>query len=251
MSTISEKVQSASPGEEVDLYDLDLTSQGGTIRRFSNWTTETGEKVMWRGHAYDPVALEVTGYGVSGEGKVIRPRIKIGNSFGGESSDYQPGDLSALCAMYNDFVGCTLRRWRTFREYLDDGDEADPGKYFPVEDYEVSQLLEETDLYLEWELTTPIDQEGQMLPRGMMLQKHCRFSYRVWDASAGEFEYNRVLCPYEDEGPGNYFTEANEPTNDPALDRCSRSRTGCKLRFGNTAELPIKAYPGMVRLTRR
>lgn len=251
MGQLERLAQLPFPGVEVDMYDLDLTILGGPVLRFTNWVTETGEKIMWRGHQYEPVALEVTGYGVSGDGKPVRPRMKVANAYGGTAYQYVEGDISALAAQYNSFVGATLRRWVTYRQFLDDGDTPDPATYKPIEDYLIGQLLEESASYLEWELNNELDQEDNMLPRGIMTQKFCRHTYRVYDPVNNEFVYTNVTCPYEDEGAGKYFTENNAPTTNPALDVCSQRIEGCRLRFGTTAPLPMWAYPGMVRVTRR
>ena len=37
---------------------------------------------------------------------------------------------------------------------------------------------------------------------------------------------------------------------DPAKDQCSRTMTGCKLRFGPFAELPFGGFPGIARVPR-
>jgi lambda family phage minor tail protein L len=248
MTEIERLAQKPFPGVEVDMYDLDLRVLGGSIIRFTNWTTETGEKVRWRGNQYEPVAMEASGYGVNGEGKPVRPRIKIGNAYGGTAFQYVEGDLSALMAMYKNFVGATLRRWVTYRQFLDDGENPDPAIHKPIEDFLVGQMLEETPLMLEWELSNDLDQEDLQLPRGIMTQKYCRHTYRVWDAVEGKFIYTEVTCPYRGT---KYADENNIATNDPAKDVCSQRIEGCRFRFGTKVALPIWAYPGMVRVTRR
>lgn len=251
MSEIERLAQQPNPGQEIELYDLDLSELGGPIINFTNWTTETGDKVRWRGYTYEPVALEASGWGVSGEGKPIRPRIKIANAYGGTNFQFLEGDLSALMASYKMFVGAKLRRWRTYRQFLDDGVNADPATYKPIEDFIVGQMLEESPLYIEWELNNELDQEDRELPRGIMTQKYCRHTYRYWDDVTGAFVYNKVTCPYIKEGSGNYFDEFNQPTTDPSEDECSQRIEGCRLRFGTKAALPLWAYPGMVRVTRQ
>ena len=250
MSVIERLAQKPFPGVEVDMYDLDLTKLGGSIIRFTNWTNEKGEKIRWRGHQYEPVAMEATGYGTNGEGKPVRPRLKLANAYGGQNFQYVEGDLSALMAQYNLFVGATLRRWVTYRQFLDDGESPDPATHKPIEDYLVGQMLEETPMLIEWELSNELDQEDRQLPMGVMTQKYCKHTYRYWDASINDFVYTKVTCPYEKEGNGKYFDENNKPTNDPAKDVCSQRIEGCRLRFGTKVPLPFWGFPGMVRVTR-
>ena len=245
MSEIRRLIQKPFPGVEVDMYDIDLTSKGGKLMHFTNWVLEDGEKIKWRGNTYEPIALEVKGFAATSEGKPPRPKMKVANAvFEGGLTE----SLSTLAAEFDDFVGCKVVRWRTYRQFLDDGEQADPGTYFPLDEYIVSSKLEETPVAIEWELAMPLEQEGLMIPRIVMTQKYCPWTYRLWDEDEEEFIYTDVICPYQGE---DMFTEDDEPTTDPKEDRCSKRLTGCRLRFGINDPLPIGAFPGMLRLTRR
>ena len=167
MSEIRRLIQKPFPGVEVDMYDIDLTSKGGKLMHFTNWVLEDGEKIKWRGNTYEPIALEVKGFAATSEGKPPRPKMKVANAvFEGGLTE----SLSTLAAEFDDFVGCKVVRWRTYRQFLDDGEQADPGTYFPLDEYIVSSKLEETPVAIEWELAMPLDQEGLMIPRIVMTQ---------------------------------------------------------------------------------
>lgn len=242
---ISAHIQRAYPGVEIEMFDIDLTKKGGDIVRFSNWVLENGNNITWRGHDYIPVAMEASGYAIDGSGKVVRPKMKIGNGIGSPKTDNMT--LSEMAMAYDDFVGCEVTRWKTYRQYLDDQLTADPARHFPIERYRVSSKTNENPLTIEWELGTTMDQEGKRLPSGIMMQKHCRFTYRRWSTGASDWNYANVQCPYEG---GAMFDRNDEPTVNPQEDYCSRRVSGCRARFGTSAPLPLRAFPGMVRLTR-
>lgn len=246
MPEIQRLIQKPFPGVEIVLFDLDLSPYGGPTKYFTNYTREDGNKIVWRGNEYEPVALEATGYGKSGN-KPIRPTLKLGNA--STDGTTPNGMISALAAQYGDFVGCTLTRWRTYRQFLDDGEAADPATHFPIERYRITSKTEESPIMIQFELAMRGDQDGLQLPKGVMVQKYCRWTYRVWDAVAEEFVYTNVTCPYTGE---DMFDENGEPTEDPTQDKCSkRLGTGCRARFGTTAPLPFGGFPGMLRVTRR
>jgi len=247
MTILDTLVQRPFPGAEIEMYDIDLSSRGGPTLYFTNWVREDGTRIVWRGNTYDPVAMESVGYGVSGEGKPSRPTITISNT--STDSSEPKASLSALAGMYDSFIGCKITRWKTYRQFLDDGENADPATHFPLEVFEVSQLLEETFLSLKWELTVSLDAEGNMIPKGFMNQSFCPFTYRVFDAEADTFVYNNVSCPYEGEA---MFDENGDITTDPSQDKCShRLGTGCRKRYGTSNPLPFGGFPGMLRGTPR
>ena len=41
-----------------------------------------------------------------------------------------------------------------------------------------------------------------------------------------------------------YFDKFNNSVDDPSLDECSGTLTGCKLRFGENEELSFGGFPG-------
>lgn len=246
MSEIDRLSQKLYPGVEIELFDIDLSAQGGPKLFVTNWTREDGSMIHWRGNKYQPVALEVTGYDIDGEGKPARPQMTLANSE--LKSDVTGATLMQMCEQYDNFIGCEVTRWRTYREFLDDGQQADPSTHFPTETYRVNTMTEAHALSIKWELGVRYDMPGLELPKGIMTQKYCPFEYRQWDAVAGKFDYRFAVCPYA----GNiYFDENGVEVSDPAKDKPSkRLDTCCRKRFGTTAPLPIGAFPGMIRVTR-
>jgi lambda family phage minor tail protein L len=79
------------------------------------------------------------------------------------------------------------------------------------------------------------------LPRRQVLRDTCLHTYRVWNGTA--FDYSRATCPYT----GSATFAADDTVSDNAHDRCSRLVSGCKERFGETAVLPTRAFPGVAR----
>lgn len=105
---------------------------------------------------------------------------------------------------------------------------ADPDQYLPDEIWYIDRRSAETPQVLELELASSLDLQGIKLPRRQCIQNTCSWVYRDED------------CGYT--GPG--MTVDRQATNDPALDRCGKTRNDCKARYG-TQPLPFGGFPGV------
>lgn len=236
MSKLTDEIQKLKPDTVVTLFELDLTIFGAGMRYFTpEVKSEEPAPVAWRGNTYIPLPMTAEGFEMSSSGQFPRPKLNVSNVLGTLKSDM---------LQYNNLIGATVTRWRTFAKHLDDGDDPDPEIYFPLDVYKIERKSNESPIYIEWELATVLDQQGLMLPRRQILRNTCTHIYRVWDSEAEAFDYTRVTCPYSD---NNYFDENGNATALPENDTCSKlTDTGCKKRFLNQP-LPTRAFPGVGR----
>ncbi|SMG00327.1 Phage minor tail protein [Burkholderia singularis] len=176
-----------------------------------------------------PVNTE--GFEISGSGKQPAPTLRVGNV---------DGSISSLCIALGDLVGAQITRRRTLSKYLDavnfpDGNPgADPNEEMPPETWLIERKSHEDNETIEFELSSPLDFDGEQLPRRQIIPNLCIWLYRGPE------------CGYT----GGPCADANDaPTDDPAKDRCSQSLRGCKLRFGANNPLPYGGSPaaGLVR----
>lgn len=229
---IAARVQKASPGALVDLFQVDLTRLGGTILYFTPQIYENQDPVSFDGILYAPVPIEVSGFERSGKEPFPRPRVKIANV-----------NLvaSALVRDYADLVGATVTHIQTFADYLDDGADPDPGQHLPLNIFRIENKVSQTKTEVEWELSAAIDQQDRKLP-GRQILRICTWVYRRFNVTTGQFEYDQSerACPYT----GDACYDRNNNPVDPARDRCSHTLVGCKQRFGQYNELPFGGFPG-------
>jgi phage-related protein len=109
--TIKSDIQSLSPGAVVELFELDATNiPGGTISYFHAGTNELSKPVAWQSLTYSPLPIEATGFDITTNGTLPRPRFKVANV---------GGIFSAVARENEDLVGCKVTRRRTFAKYLD------------------------------------------------------------------------------------------------------------------------------------
>jgi len=255
------EIHKFKPDDIVILFDLDMRDIGGDIFRF---TPEIGSEnillqedgttflledgvtevalenieplpIHWRSNPYYPVPAKAEGFELSSGGQFPRPIISVSNAL---------NTLRSEMIAYNNLVGATLTRWRTFAKHLDNGRDPDPDVYFPPDVYKIDRKVNDGPFMVEFELATAIDQEGTMLPRRQILRNTCTHIYRVWDSVAEEFDYTKATCPY---AGNSYFDENGNSVSLPELDVPSKMTDSCcKKRFAGQA-LPTRAFPGVGR----
>jgi lambda family phage minor tail protein L len=234
---IATQVQLSDLGQLVELYEVDLTSFGSIIIRFTNSTIGNSE-VMFGGNVYSVVPVETEGFEWNGTGALPTPKIRFSNVNNATSIS-----IRSLLLQFNDFLGAPVKRIRTFREFLDDGTQSDPSAMMPVDIYRVDRKSRFDNEIIEFELSASIDQEGKKLPGRQVLRDICPHIYRRYDPATGTFDYEKATCPYN--GAACY-----DRTNTPcaaSLDACGKRLSSCKLRFPNQT-LPTWAFPGVAQV---
>lgn len=217
-------VQGLAPGAIVELYELDTAPAGGAeVYRFTpHGPNEKGGDIVWAGQTYTRFPIEATGFEKRGQGALPRPTVRVANVTG------------LIGAIAEDLIGAKLTRTRTFVKYLDainfhaGNPQADPNQWLDREVWFVDRKAAETPVLVEFELASAFDLSGVMLPRRQFVQNACAWRYRGPE------------CGYTG---GPVADIHDNPTSDPAQDRCGKRLASCRLRFGQHAELPFGGFP--------
>lgn len=241
---VAQENQKLALDAPVELYELDVTSYGDQVYYFTPAPlVETEDDppikdVTWRGETWVPVPCESSGWTVTGKGALPRPQLKLANV------NLQ---FSALCIAFSDLIGCPLTRHRTFRKFLDDGDEADTAAEQPPELYRVERKLAQNKLFVEFELSCAADFGGRQLPAREILANLCTARQRRWNGADFDYDTTTRGCPYVD---SDYFDINGVDIGDPALEVFSkRVATCCKPRFPD-GPLPFFGFPGLSQVPR-
>lgn len=234
-------VQKLEVGELVDLFELDASGIGGTLQRFHGYT-QVGP-IWWQGNQYDPWPIKAEGFEQVGEGQQPTPTLSVGNI--GQDGKANPiaGVISALCIYLDDLVDARVVVRRTLGKYLDarnfpDGNPtAAPDEELPAEVWIIQQKTGETDEIVEFELSSALDFNGQMLPGRQIIAGVCG-----WLTKGG---YRGPYCGYTG---ARMFDIEGRPVTDPARDRCSGLLTDCKKRFGEYEVINFGGFPSADRI---
>jgi lambda family phage minor tail protein L len=215
--TITADIQTLEPGALIELYELDCTAMGGDVLRF-HAHLQAGA-ILWQGVEYSPWPIQAAGFERTGDASQPSPTLTVANV---------DGSISALCILLADLVGAKVKRHRTLFKYLDGQPGADPAAEMPVESWFVEQKTSETNLNVEFTLSSALDFSGRQLPNRQVLATLCSWTYRA------------IECGWTGT---TYFDVNNNPTTDPTQDVCSKRLSGCKCRFGANNPLSYGGFP--------
>ena len=186
--------------------------------------------IIWQGETFDPMPLEVSGLEMRSDGKASAPTLSMANNINGIQNA-----VSALCLQFGDFVGAKLKVITTLAKYLDaenfSSGNASASNEAKGQLWYIEQKTSENASAVTFELSNPIDFEGLRIPV-RQITSMCHWAVMG--------DYRGEECGYTGAA---MFTEKDEPTNNPALDKCAGFLNSCKLRFGENAELPFGGYP--------
>ena len=180
--------------------------------------------IIWQGETFEPMALEVSGLEMRSDGKASAPTLSMANNVGGIQ-----GAISAYCLQFGDFAGAKLKVITTLAKYLDaENFSSGNATANPSEKREqiwfIEQKTSENSQQVTFELSNPVDFEGLKIPT-RQISNYCNWEYRSEE------------CGYIGSA---MFTEKDEPTDNPTLDRCNYRTSGCRCREN---ELHFGGFP--------
>jgi lambda family phage minor tail protein L len=224
--SITSEIQKLAPSAVIELYEVDATSLGGEIIRFHAGTNSLTQTIVWQAEEYLPFPVKVSGFELSANGQLPRPKLQVANV---------TGIITTLVLTYQDLIGAKVTRKRTLAKYLDAvnftggvNPTADPDAAFPDDVYFIDRKSSETRDAVEFELAASIDLQGVMLPRRQIIQNVCSWRYRGTE------------CGYSGT---NYFDAGDVPVANLSQDVCGKRLSSCKVRFGQYSNLPFGGFP--------
>lgn len=225
------EINSLAPSAVIELFEIDFTPIGGTVVYFHAGTNSLRQPIVWNGQEYQPFPVEVTGFEVTGQGQLPRPKLRVSN--------YLSSITALILELGGDLVGAKVTRRRTLKKYLDAvnfaggvNPTADPTAAFPEDIFYVDRKSLENREVVEFELASSLDLAGVRLPRRQVIQNLCAFIYR-----GGECGYTGT----------DYFDSNDNAVTEASQDVCGKRVSSCKARFGQNAELPFGGFPGVAQ----
>jgi lambda family phage minor tail protein L len=168
---IAARTKQIEPGQLVELFILDLSLLGGPLLYFTNSTAPGGASgsIVFQGNTYVAYPIQGNGWDVTSQGTLPRPSIAVSNI----------GSVTtALMQQYNDFVGATVTRKRTYAQFLDGAPGANPLEEFQPDIFVINAKKSETNTEVVFELATKADSEGVLIPLRQIIANSCQWIFR-------------------------------------------------------------------------
>ena len=225
-----EELAKINPSAIIELFELrlDSTLHGSSdVYRFhAGANAAVSGNIVFNSQTYTRIPIKAEGFEYSNTGTLPRPTLSISNL---------DGTMTTLLLLVNattagnDLGGAEVRRIRTLKKYLDGESAADPNARWPEERWFVDRKASESRDQVTFELASKFDLAGQKIPKRQVIANVCQWKYRSSE------------CSYTG---SNYFDVNGNSVSTLAEDVCGKRVASCKLRFGDTAELPFGSFPG-------
>lgn len=163
-NTFTETQYSPTPGDYVELYEIDTTVIGGTdVFRFIPHRFETPDvEVQWKGQTFIQFPVEVDGFEQSATGQAPpQPTLRVAN--------VNKFILAAVLEL-GDIIGAKVTRWRTYARFLDNGETPDSNAHYAPDIYYIQQKTGHNREGFEFTLSSALDLPGIKLPRRQILK---------------------------------------------------------------------------------
>ena len=163
-NNFAETQYSPTPGDYVELFEIDTTVIGGTdVFRFIPHRFETPDaEVLWKGETFIQFPVEADGFEQQATGTApAQPTLRVSN--------VNKFILAAVLEL-GDIVGAKITRWRTYARFLDNGETPDSNAHYAPDIYYVQQKTAQTKQGFEFKLTSALDLPGIRLPRRQILK---------------------------------------------------------------------------------
>lgn len=213
----------------------------GEIRAANGDETQLGPKpIYFGGLRYDFWPFQFTDMAMSTD-QAAQPKLEVSNL---------DGVITALCLQFKDMRNAKVKVIDTFVEFLDarnfeEGNAAADPQAYSYQQFWVDRKTQETDETVAWDLSSPADFQGQMIPT-RLITSVCEWALRGQYRTGDGCSYNGTA----------YFDVKGNPVSDPALDVCSGMLGHCRKRFGaglpdpNSAQLDFGGFPATVLINR-
>ena len=239
------ELQKINPSSIIELFTLELSSTlhgSDTTYRFhagSNDITTGGNPgdIIWDGNAYSKFPIQVDGFEYNAEsGSLPRPTIVVANLLSSITSILISVNNTTAG---NDLTGAKLTRIRTLVRYIDNANFSsgtnpfgtpDTSAKLPDEIYYVARKVSENRDAVTFEMAAAFDLAGVRAPK-----RQCNANLCPWIYKGSECGYSGT----------NYYDENDKSTIITADDKCGKRLSSCRIRFGETAELPFGGFPGI------
>ena len=233
MTDLIDVVQESIDDDLVELFDIalpgfDLGDSNGNYYLFAGFDGET-TKITFNSKTYTAIPAQISGIDITSSGAHSRPTLTIANipvlsgnaqakTVAGANDSSSPGDIGTLDEIRRDaiksqdlsgnsddifipferndeLIGTKVVYHKTLKSKLSSGEE------FPSQTFYIDRIASENNLFVSFELASPMDIEGAKIPARMVIGRYCPWQYQgvelgfgggcTWDINSDQHSFFR------------------------------------------------------------
>jgi len=176
---VAKNLLDLQPTAILEFFQIALTDPktGKTQTAFFHNGSLFGNSITWQGNKYTAIAMESEGFEMLGDKRLPRPKIRVAN---------QDFLITALLQNYNDFIDAKVTRKKAFVKNIDDVNfdggnpwsSANAAAVISSEEYVIGRKTQESKLFVEFELASPLDVESYNVNDRAIVASYCFWQYR-------------------------------------------------------------------------
>ena len=210
MTDLIDVVQQSIDDDLVELFDITLpgytsSDTNGNYYLFAGFDGET-TKITFNSKTYTAIPAEISGIEISSSGAHSRPTLTVANipvlagaaqakTVAGAEDSNTPGDIATLDEIRRDavksqdlsgnsddivipferndeLIGTKVVYHKTLKSKLLTGEE------FPSQTFYIDRIASENNLFVVFELASPMDVEGAKIPARTVIGRYCPWQYQ-------------------------------------------------------------------------
>ena len=214
MTDLIDIVQEQDTEDEIiELFDIALPGfdSGDTNGNYYLFAGFDGNntKITFDSNTYTAIPIQITGVETNTSGALARPTLTVANipsltgnthnkTVSGNTDTVQPGDIGTLDEIRrdahesessyeydfefdrnDDLIGTKVVYRKTLKSKLASGEE------FTSQVFYIDRIASENNLFVTFELASPMDIEGAKIPARMVIGRYCPWQYQGIDRGFG------------------------------------------------------------------
>jgi len=190
---VKKQLISLTPDAIVELFEIDFSNMQENVKRIQDAygaspgtglkyrfcsSINTNQPIIWKGEKYNPMPIKLQGLESKNDGRFPRPNLTISNS---------GGVFSRIIYGNDDFVGCVVRRSRTYVRFLDKENfpeninpfgQGDTDAFLPEDLFYINKKMSENKEAIVFELSSSLELTNSPVPARKLMSNLCSWMYR-------------------------------------------------------------------------
>ena len=222
---------------DITLPGYDSGTGAGNYFLFAGLDNDGADQIEFRGNNYEAIPIEITGIEVASSGAIARPTLTVANipvlTKGIDENSLETtlqnvreahhllagtsGNLEVEIERNDDLIGTKVVYRQAFLSDCNTSS-ANPNE-FPPQTYYIDRIASENNIFVTFELASPMDVERAKIPARNVIGQYCTWQYQGRELGFG----GGCTWRYTDAAQHSFFRSNDEKINMTGVNSWSNS----------------------------